>query len=252
MSTNGNGSRDAADAIHSLAISISRELNTLNPNDLLAQRVLALARQNAESLPKFQAAAKTFGRFRDIFLQEVWMDSKSAKFTGAGAHDAEAPSGGDGNAHGKLTIGNLAIEDSEVMMPAKQAPGGLMRPGGLKQGNSGERHVFKAPKVQSSELGLDKLAAEKRKERLLAGDSPRDSKRGRYDSGDDSNDSDCEPESEDMNVMVPMGMFVCRSFWAHIIGPMVLVWRWNANSSNELQLVSSQTLKKKKCAWQVH
>ena len=37
---------------------------------------------------------------------------------------------------------------------------------------------------------MDKLAAEKRKERLLAGDSPRDSKRGRYDSGDDSNDSD--------------------------------------------------------------
>lgn len=192
MATNGQSASDSEDAIHSLAVSLSRELNLVNPNDLLARRVLALARQNSDSLPKFQAAAKTFGRFRDVFLQEVWMDSKSAKFTGSGAHDAEAPSGDpDGGSHGKLMVGNLVIEDSEVMMPPKQAPGGLMRPGGLKQGNTGERHVFKAPRAQSSELGLDKLAAEKRKERLLAGDnSPRDSKRGRYDSGDDSTDSD--------------------------------------------------------------
>lgn len=50
-------------------------------------------------------------------------------------------------------------------------------------------------------------------------------------------------------MMVPMGMFVCSSFWAQIIGPMVLVWRWNANSSNELHLVSVQTLKKRGLGW---
>lgn len=43
-----------------------------------------------------------------------------------------------------------------------------------------------------------------------------------------------EPESEDMKVMVPMGMFVCSSFWAQMMGPMVFVWRWKANSSKEL------------------
>jgi hypothetical protein len=43
-----------------------------------------------------------------------------------------------------------------------------------------------------------------------------------------------EPESLDMNVMVPIGMFVCSSFWAVMIGPIVLVWRWKANSSNDL------------------
>lgn len=34
-----------------------------------------------------------------------------------------------------------------------------------------------------------------------------------------------EPESLDMKTIVPMGIFVCKSFWAVMIGPMVFVCR---------------------------
>lgn len=47
-----------------------------------------------------------------------------------------------------------------------------------------------------------------------------------------------DPESLDMKTMVPMGMLVLRSFCAAMMGPMVLVWRWKANSSKELVGVS--------------
>lgn len=40
-----------------------------------------------------------------------------------------------------------------------------------------------------------------------------------------------EPESLEMKTMVPMEMFVFRSLWAQMMGPMVLVWRCKAKSS---------------------
>ena len=117
------------------------------------------------------------------------MDAKANKFTGAGSHYAEAP---HGNEAGKMTIGNLVIQDSEVMLPPTPQPGGLMRPA-MKNGSDSEKHIFKAPPTpRPSELGLDRLAMEKRKERLSsANGSPRENKRAKYDdSEDDSNDSD--------------------------------------------------------------
>lgn len=51
----------------------------------------------------------------------------------------------------------------------------------------------------------------------------------------------CEPESLDMNTMVPMGIMLCNSFWATSMGPMVFVCKWKANSSNELGHMISTT-----------
>ena len=50
--TNGsnNDHLEVDPAIHTLAISVSRELSLVNPNDLLAKRLLDLAKQNGESL----------------------------------------------------------------------------------------------------------------------------------------------------------------------------------------------------------
>lgn len=48
-----------------------------------------------------------------------------------------------------------------------------------------------------------------------------------------------EPLSEDMKTIVPIGMLVCSSFWAVMTGPIVLVCRWKANSSNELHSLSA-------------
>ena len=112
------------------------------------------------------------------------MDAKASTFTGHGSQNVEAP---NANHLGKMTIGNLVIEDSEVMLPPPPQPGGL-----IQLASKSEKHIFKAPPTpRTSELGLDRLALEKRKDRLLhAHGSDRENKRIRYDSGDDSNDSD--------------------------------------------------------------
>ena len=47
-----------------------------------------------------------------------------------------------------------------------------------------------------------------------------------------------EPESLDIKVIAPIGMRVCRSFCAHMIGPMEFVLRWSEKFSKELQLFS--------------
>lgn len=50
----------------------------------------------------------------------------------------------------------------------------------------------------------------------------------------------CEPESLDMKTMVPIGMFVFSNFCAVMMGPMVLVCKWKANSSKDLENVNFQ------------
>lgn len=69
MSTgNGNGNgNDAMDAMHTLAVLVSRALNTLNPNPALAQTVYKLA-QSHPTLESFHKAIAVFGRFS---LQQV-------------------------------------------------------------------------------------------------------------------------------------------------------------------------------------
>ena len=37
-----------------------------------------------------------------------------------------------------------------------------------------------------------------------------------------------------MKTIVPIGIRVCRRRWAQIMGPIVLVWRWKANSEKVL------------------
>jgi hypothetical protein len=44
-----------------------------------------------------------------------------------------------------------------------------------------------------------------------------------------------------MKTMVPMGMLVASNLLAAMMGPMVLVCRWNANSSKELRHVVSRS-----------
>ena len=51
---------------HQLAIKLSRALNTINPNDLLAQRVTDIAKSN--SVEDFVKGAQVFGTFKLSFL----------------------------------------------------------------------------------------------------------------------------------------------------------------------------------------
>lgn len=155
--------------IHNLAITISRETNMINPNDTLARRVIQLVLNNADSIEGFSKAASTFGLRRPEFLQTIWSDIKAT---------ATGVSEGDANKSGQTRVGTLVIQDSETMVQEPQGPGGLSRPGLLT--GAGEKHVFRAPATpRSSVLGLDALAAEKRRER--AAKDERENKRPRLD-----------------------------------------------------------------------
>ncbi|PPQ73680.1 hypothetical protein CVT26_010766 [Gymnopilus dilepis] len=132
--------------IHQVAIKLSRALNTLNPNDLLAQRVIDIAKTNTTA--GFISAAKSFGKFRDSFLSEL---------------HAEILSHAKQDATGLVPqpVEGITVYDSDVLEPAPIRPGGLQRPD--------TRHTFRQPAKplepptpRTSLLGLDRLAKEKR------------------------------------------------------------------------------------------
>ncbi|KAJ7356617.1 P-loop containing nucleoside triphosphate hydrolase protein [Mycena albidolilacea] len=136
-----------ADFNHQLAIKLSRALNTLNPNDLLAQRVTDIAKTN--SVEGFVKAARAFGKFQDSFLQELHAEvllHVKQEATGVVPKPVEG----------------ITVHDSDVLEPEPVRPGGLMM-------RADTRHTFRQPAKplepptpRSSLLGLDRLAQEKR------------------------------------------------------------------------------------------
>lgn len=127
--------------LSALATQISRNLNTLTPNVVLAKRLFALSRSHP-SLPAFSTAIASFGKFSPADASDLWDKCQSEDIVEAA-----------------FEVPGLTITDSEVMEPEK--PSGHA---GLTVGVSTEKHVFKAP-PRASALGLDRLAMEKRKER---------------------------------------------------------------------------------------
>ncbi|KAJ7630356.1 pre-mRNA splicing factor [Roridomyces roridus] len=135
-----------ADFNHQVAIKLSRALNTLNPNDLLAQRVTDIAKTN--TVDDFIKAARAFGKFQESFLAELHADillHAKQEATGIVPQPVEG----------------ITVHDSDVLEPAPARPGGLMRPD--------TRHTFRQPArplepptPRASVLGLDRLAKEKR------------------------------------------------------------------------------------------
>ncbi|TFK76614.1 P-loop containing nucleoside triphosphate hydrolase protein [Pluteus cervinus] len=131
---------------HQLAIKLSRVLNLVVPNDLLAQRVTDLAKTN--SLDGFTAAAKTFGKFKDSFLAELHAEIIS--------HASQEAAG-----VAPQPLLGITVQDSDVLQPEPVRQGGLVR--------KDAQHTFKQPPKRlepptprTSLLGLDRLAQEKR------------------------------------------------------------------------------------------
>ncbi|GAA5971353.1 hypothetical protein JCM8115_003473 [Rhodotorula mucilaginosa] len=168
MST-GSGN-DAMDAMHTLAVLVSRALNTLNPNPALAQTVYKLA-QSHPSVESFHKAIAVFGRFSLQQAQEIYdfcqsQDILERAFSQPGAAASSSSRGG------------IHIVDRDVLEPDAPVRAGLTAT------DSG-KHVFKAP--QKSALGLDRLAAEKRREKEALERSGA-VKRLKYDDEDDNED----------------------------------------------------------------
>ena len=136
----------SSDFNHQLAIKLSRALNIVNPNDLLAQRVTEIAKSN--SLPDFINAAKAFGKFKDSFLAEIHTDILS--------HAKQEETGLVAQ-----SVAGITVHDSDVLQPEP------VRQGGLVQRDM--QHTFRKPAMpiepptpKQSLLGLDRLAREKR------------------------------------------------------------------------------------------
>ncbi|OCH94206.1 P-loop containing nucleoside triphosphate hydrolase protein [Obba rivulosa] len=131
---------------HEVAIKLSRALNIVNPNDLLARRVQDIAKAN--TLEGFVNAAKSFGKFKDSFLAELHAEIIS--------HAKQETSG-----HVPQPVHGIIVHDSEVLEPDPARQGGLVR--------RDAQHTFRRPAQpiepptpRTSVLGLDRLAQEKR------------------------------------------------------------------------------------------
>ncbi|GAA5969666.1 hypothetical protein JCM11641_007997 [Rhodosporidiobolus odoratus] len=171
---------DSLDPIHHLAILISRSINSLNPNDQLAKTVYTLSKSHP-TLQSFHKAISAFGKFSPLNAQGVYdfcqaQDTLDRAFGEPGKH------------------GGLVVTDRDVLEPDQPVRAGLStgRAGGE------DKHVFKAPALpQKSTLGLDRLAAEKRKEKEQAdrkGEPP--TKRIRYDEDEEEDEQGRSTQSE--------------------------------------------------------
>ncbi|KAI0327247.1 P-loop containing nucleoside triphosphate hydrolase protein [Cubamyces sp. BRFM 1775] len=145
MASTSNGDDEF---VHQIAIKLSRALNLVNPNDLLAQRVRDIAKTN--TVDGFIAAAKSFGKFRDSFLAELHAEILSHE-------KQEAQEGGNA----AQPVQGIVVHDSDVLEPEPVRQGGLMR--------KDAKHTFRQPNKplapptpRASVLGLDRLAQEKR------------------------------------------------------------------------------------------
>ncbi|KAL8286977.1 hypothetical protein RQP46_003983 [Phenoliferia psychrophenolica] len=146
--------------LHTLGVHLSRSLSTLNPNTVLAARVFALSRSHP-TLPQFTTAISSFGKFTEQDASAIWDLCQSQDVLDSA-----------------FQVPGLTITDQDVMQPP-EASGRA----GLTVGDN-TKHVFKVPNMpqRGSALGLDRLAAEKRKER---GEVERSVKRIKYDDEDE-------------------------------------------------------------------
>ncbi|KAF8320622.1 pre-mRNA splicing factor [Cantharellus anzutake] len=149
QNTSGTSDGQHDGFVHKIAIKLSRAINSINPNDLFAKRVIDIAKNNANDAQKFLSAARGFGNFKEQFLLDLHSEITS--------HDRQEKAG-----HIVVPPEGMMVEDSDILEPEPIRKGGLQR--------SDARHTFKTPAKplepptpRQSLLGLDKLAVEKRK-----------------------------------------------------------------------------------------
>lgn len=98
---------------HNVAIKISRVMNSLNPNDLLARRVIDIARNN--SADGFIKAASGFGLTQATFLKELHTEILD--------HLKQERLG-----HHVAPVQGITVHDTDVLEPEPARKGGLVRP----------------------------------------------------------------------------------------------------------------------------
>lgn len=187
---------------HNIAIKLSRALNIINPNDLLAERFIAIAKSN--DTPSFIKGKQVFNKdsfrmmltkiifkaargisnFQESFLTEIHDEIL--------AHDRQQSAGA-----GNTQIQGFTVYDADVLAPEPARKGGLVRAdnvrfhvdsGILKLTRMIQQHTFRTPAKplqpptpRKSLLGLDTLAQEKRSAAQAALNEQSSRKRPRVD-----------------------------------------------------------------------
>ncbi|KAG0248300.1 DEAH-box RNA helicase prp16 [Mortierella polycephala] len=193
---------------HQIAIDISRALNLVNANDLLARQVIQIAR-NHKQIQGFVKACAAFGRFKEEFLFDIYQkiydhDREHGIDSDDKKDDSKSSSNSNNNSsRNKVQESSVAMSnftrsyDDEDEASAPVLPGGLIMR--TKKSTAGdERHVFKVPAVPVgvSRLGLDKLAKEKREEREQAAAAAQPPKKIRLQVEDEWRQTDERREDE--------------------------------------------------------
>lgn len=183
-------SANGGDGLDALAVQVSRALNTLQPNRALAESVYRQSQQHAD-VHSFHRAISAFGRFSEHHARELYdrcqaQDILDRAFAQPGSSSASAAASA---AHA-----GLHVVDHDVLEPDAPVQAGL-------SAASADRHVFRAP--QRSTLGLDRLAAEKRREKeALERTGP--AKRLKYDDDEEEQEDAGSFKSEDCCPLPPL------------------------------------------------
>ncbi|TEB26322.1 pre-mRNA splicing factor [Coprinellus micaceus] len=171
-----SGGDHSDEFIHQVAIKLSRAMVMLNPaisvnpNDLLARNVINMAQDN-EAVEQFMKAVKSFGKFQDSFLFELYSEIRT--------HIKEEATGVSSQ-----PVPGIMVHDSDVLQPERVRVGGLQRPG-LQHQFKRPAKPLEPPTPRTSVLGLDKLAIEKRAASVAEKGMAESRKRPRLDNGDE-------------------------------------------------------------------
>ncbi|CAG8697359.1 5223_t:CDS:2, partial [Acaulospora morrowiae] len=149
---------EPTDFVHQIAIELSRALNLLNPNDLLAKTVIQVAKDH-KNVGTFIKACQGFGRFKEEFLADLYTTIKKRIKEESIDLNSQKPD--------PSSIPTNSTVLGEVLTSSNSSVGGLIRPGKLTTSEE-NRHVFKAPAPRVSILGLDKIAEEKKRKNKKA------------------------------------------------------------------------------------
>ncbi|KAI9596700.1 hypothetical protein BDF19DRAFT_22200 [Syncephalis fuscata] len=143
----------SSEQIQEIAVRLAKALNKTQPNQSLAERVIAFANTSGSNTQQFKQLCGAFGRFDDQFLENIhtdirkWQKPSQSKESAMPAIEIQA-------------VANIGSNQYDV-----EQKGGLIRPAGkLANKAANEQHVFQKPTPQKSLLGLDRLAEAKRLE----------------------------------------------------------------------------------------
>ncbi|EIW71616.1 hypothetical protein TREMEDRAFT_67867 [Tremella mesenterica DSM 1558] len=171
--------QEEQDFVHHIAIELSRLLNSINPNDLLAKRVIDIAKYNRTG-DSFLKATAAFGKFpEDTMLSMHSRILAHLAMSRATRHRSGSPDGTKGGGE-EGGMEGMDHEAGDTLAAEPKRKGGLMR--------SGESVAYRQPQgARPSLLGLDKLAAEKRAVAAAAAKSEPPSKRVKMEPMEDEN-----------------------------------------------------------------